>query len=107
MSSTVCSQTISRDSLCFSKEQSIKIMKDLKKGYICDSINNIMSLQIIEFRIIIINNNEIITISNEKNEELKKSLNYTNKKLKIMSKISKLGIPTAIVAGVIIGIAVN
>jgi len=82
-------------------------MKDLKKGYICDSINNIMSLQIIEFRIIIINNNEIITISNEKNEELKKSLNYTNKKLKIMSKISKLGIPTAIVAGVIIGIAVN
>ena len=102
---TVCSQTTSQDSLkCFTYEQARTIFKDLKKGQLCDSIRGIQSLQIVNFREIVTNNKESITLLTESNENISKKLNVANTKLKVQRRLTMFGVPVALGVGFVVGI---
>ena len=101
---TVYSQTTSRDSLCFSKEQAVKILQDIKRGEFCDSIRSIQSLEIVNFRTIVVNNKESIGLLTESNKSLSSDLDKTRLKLKLSTKLTTFGIPSALVAGFLVGI---
>lgn len=106
--STVYSQNISQDSLkCFTYSQAKIIFKDLKRGEICDSISQLQALQLINFKDIVGNKEEEISLLNSKISDQKKSLNTSNLKLKVSKKISKFGIPSALIGGFILGIYIN
>jgi hypothetical protein len=104
---TACSQHTSTDSLCFSKEQAAQILKDIKKGEICDSIRTNQALQIINFKDVVKKDNEIIHLHENRISVLEKDLNTANTKLKITKRIANFGIPIAIGGGFIIGILLN
>jgi len=100
MSSLIlCSQTTSTDSLSFSKEQAVKIMQDLKRLDLCDSINQNQELQIINFKEVLKVNDKIILENKERLAEVTKTLNNTKFKLKISKRLSTIGIPVAICGG--------
>lgn len=104
----VFSQTISSDSVkCFSYEQAKTIIKDLKKGRLCDSISQIQALQIVNFKEVIQNKNSEITIKNSQFSAKSKELKTANLKLKISKNLSKFGIPTALLGGFLVGILVK
>ncbi len=99
MSWTACSQTTSADSLCFSKEQAAKILKDIKRGQLCDSIVQSQELQIINFKTIIKNDNEQISLLTIDKLKKEKELKRAYLKLKISNNLVKFGIPVGIIGG--------
>ena len=105
-SSTAHSQTTSKDSLCFSKDQAAKILKDLKRGEVCDSIAQNQGLQIINFKEIVGKDKQQINLMKEHEMKLQEELNTTRLRLKINKKITSFGIPGAIAAGIIAGIII-
>ena len=106
-SSIVCSQTILTDSLCFSKEQAVKIMQDLKRLDYCDSITSNQQLQIINFKDVLKVNDAIILENTKRLSEVTKTLNKTNLKLKISKRLSTIGIPVAITGGFLLGFIIK
>lgn len=97
---TAFTQTISSDSIkCFTYEQSRKIIKDLKKGQLCDSISQNQALQIINFKSVVVNNDRQIEIKNGQISTQKTELNKKNLQLKVLKKVSKFGIPSAFLGG--------
>jgi len=105
---TVFTQTISRDSVkCFTYEQSRQIIKDLKKGQICDSISQIQSLQIVNFTQIVENKNQEITIKDSQIFDKEKKINGLNLKLKLSKNLTKFGLPTALLGGFFVGFLVK
>jgi len=105
---TVFTQTISRDSLkCFTYSEAKTIIIDLKKGVICDSISQIQGLQIVNFKEIITNKDEEIFIKNSQISDKEKNIKALNLKLKVYKKVSKFGIPTALIGGFFLGIYLN
>ena len=107
-SSIVYSQTTLTDSLkCFSYSQAKQIMKDLKRGEICDSISQNQELQIINFKSILSKSNEQINLLQTNNDELNKSLLNANRRLKMSVSLTKYGIPIGIGAGFIVGILIR
>jgi len=101
---TVFTQNISKDSVkCFTYEQTRQIIKDLKKGEICDSISQTQGLQILNFTKIIKNDEEVILLNNEKIVRQEKELNTLNRKFKFSKMTSKIGLPTVLIGGFFVG----
>jgi uncharacterized protein YjaZ len=108
LNSIVSSQIILNDSLtCFNKEQLKKIVKDLKKVEIQDSIIQTQQLQIINFKEVLKVDNSIIAENDKRLLELTKDLNKANLKLKISKRLTFVGVPIAITGGFILGILIN
>ena len=103
---TACSQTTLKDSLCFSKEQAAQILKDIRRGEICDSIAQNQGLQIVNFKTIIRKDQEQIIMMKNQEEKLQVELNKSNLKLKLNKRITSFGIPGAAAAGILIGILI-
>jgi len=104
MSSSIAySLTTSQDSLCFSKPQAAKIMKDLSRLNLLDSITQIQQLQIVNFKTIVMALNDKSNLLHSNLSESNKQLKAANLKLKISSKINKFGIPTIFIGGIIGG----
>lgn len=102
LNSIAFSQTILNDSLtCFNKDQLIKIVKDLKKVDIQDSIIQTQGLQIINFKDVLKVDKQIIQQKDERLLELTKSLKATNLKLKISKRLTFYGVPIAFGTGII------
>ena len=102
-SSTVCSQTTSNDSICFSNNQAKKIMKDLKRLSFCDSVAEIQALKIYNFEDMVAKDFEIIDLNNDKI----KRQNNKIKVLKMKLKISFVGVPVALLGGFVVGTALS
>ena len=101
---TVFTQPISTDSVkCFTYEQARQIIKDLKKGQICDSISELRGLQIVNFNKIIQNKDQEISIKDSQILDKKTELDKANLKLKVSKNLSKFGIPTALLGGFFVG----
>ena len=100
---TAYSLTTSQDSLCFSKPQAAKIMKDLSRINVLDSISQMQHLQIINYKTIVIALNDKSNIMYKKLEDSNKQLKTSNLKLKISTKINKFGIPSIFIGGIIGG----
>ena len=103
---TACSQTTLKDSLCFSKEQAAQILKDIKRGEICDSIAQNQGLQIVNFKTIVRKDQEQKIMMKNQEEKMQGELNKTKLKLKATSKIATYGIPGGIAVGILVGILV-
>tara|TARA_R110002126_G_scaffold57459_1_gene152224 strand:- start:122 stop:466 length:345 start_codon:yes stop_codon:yes gene_type:complete len=105
---TVFTQTISNDSLkCFTIKQSKQIIKDLKKGQVCDSITHIQALQLFNFKTILRNKGEEVGIKNKQILSKTKEVNTLNLKLKVSKSLTKYGIPAAFFGGFLVGILVK
>jgi len=78
-------------------------MKDLKRLDICDSITQNQALQIINFKSIAEKDKEEIKLHINKINNQEKEINKISLKLKISKKLTIIGVPTAIVGGVIGG----
>jgi hypothetical protein len=76
---------------------------DIKKGQLCDSISQNQELQIINFKQIVINDKEQISLLNDDNAKVRESLEKTKKVLAISKKVSFYGIPAALIVGFIVG----
>jgi len=98
---TVCSQRTSTDSICFSKDQAKKILKDLKRLDFCDSITINQERQIINFKAVLHTDSTIIAENNKRLLEVTKTLNKANLKVKVLKKISFFGVPIAFGGGII------
>jgi hypothetical protein len=100
---TLCSQNTSKDSLCFSKPQAVKILKDLKRLEYCDSITQNQAFQIINFKSISRKDFEIIALKNGKISRQEKEINTLGLKLKISKRLTLVGLPAAIIGGFLVG----
>jgi hypothetical protein len=101
--SILFSQTSSTDSVkCFTYDQVKIITAEIKKAEICDSIQKNQSLQIFNFKEIVLKDKEIITLHEEKIIDQNKSIRKLDLKLKLAKNISLVGIPAAFVLGFII-----
>lgn len=108
LNSTASSQIILNDSLtCFNEVQLKKIVKDLKKVEVQDSIIQTQQLQIINFKEVLTVDNKIIAENDKRLSELTKELNRTNLKLNISKKLTFFGVPIALGSGFILGILIN
>ena len=101
------SQTTSTDSICFSKVEAIRLFKDLKKLDVFDSIISNQSLQIYNFKEIVINDKQQILLHTNMIARKQKELNVTNLKLKISRKLSVIGIPVSVGLGLVVGILIS
>jgi len=108
LNSIASSQIILNDSLtCFNKDQLVKIVKDLKKVEVQDSIIQTQELQIFNFKEVLKVDIQIIAKKDERLSELTKSLNKTQLKLKISKRLTFYGVPIAITTGFLIGIVIT
>jgi len=106
--STAFTQPTSNDSIkCFTIEQVKQITKDLKKGFICDSIVQNQELQIVNFRDVLKVNDNIIVENNKRVLELTISVNNKQTKIDALKKVSLFGIPVAIGGGLFLGILLS
>jgi len=103
ISSTVCSQNILTDSICFSKEQAKTIIKDLKRLDLCDSITVIHTMQLTGYKKMIEGYNKEITIYKDHTQNLENEIKKVNLHLKAVKTVGKIGIPGAIAVGFLIG----
>ena len=102
LNSIASSQIILNDSLtCFNKDQLVKIVKDLKKVEVQDSIIQTQELQIFNFKEVLKVDIQIIAKKDERLSELTKSLNTTKLKLKISKRLTAFGLPISFVTGII------
>lgn len=100
---TVCSQTTSKDSISFSNYQAKKIMKDLKRLSVCDSIVENQTVQIFNFEDMLAKDFEIIALKEAK-------INRQNKQIKVLGlklKFSFIGVPVAFLGGFVVGTALS
>ena len=103
MSSIVCSQHISTDSLCFSKEEAAVIMKDLNKVPLQDSIIQNQALQILNYKAVDKNHIKEVNLVKSQLEKEQKENTLLHKKIKVSGFIVKFGLPTALIGGFLIG----
>lgn len=102
LNSIASSQTILNDSLtCFNEDQLKRIVKDLKKVEVQDSIIQTQELQIFNFKEVLKVDRQIIAKKDERLSELTKSLNKTQLKLKISKRLTFYGVPIAFGTGII------
>ena len=98
--SILLSQIISKtDSLCFSKEQAKIIMKDLKRVNLLDSIIDNQELQIVNFKEVLIKDNNLLQLKDERLADVTKTLRNTEIKLKISKQFTIYGVPFAFCGG--------
>ena len=108
LNSIAFSQIILNDSLtCFKEAELKKIVKDLKKVGVQDSIIQTQELQIINYKEVLKVDKQIISEKDKRLTELTKSLKTTNLKLKISKRLTFYGVPISLGAGIFLGILVS
>ena len=107
--STVYSQIISptENYKCFTYEECRVMFKDIKRANIGDSIIQNQELQIINYKTILSNSNEQISLLNGQVTNKQKELNTANLKLKISKRLTTFGIPISLGLGFIVGIIIK
>ena len=103
INSIAFTQTSSDSIKCFSYEQAREIANKLKKSSLCDSISQNQALQIINYKSVVSKDFEIIAIQAAKVDKQQKSIKSLGLKLKVSKRLTFLGVPTAIIGGLVGG----
>jgi len=100
----VCSQTTfqKEDSICFSGPDAKILIKDLKRGEICDSIMTTQQSLIEDMKSILKGYKEETDILIEQNAETERKLTVSNRKIKILGFTVKFGIPIGLATGFVL-----
>ena len=107
INSTAFTQTSSDSLKCFTYEQAREIANKLKKAHLCDSIAQNQALQIFNYKSVLDKDNKIIDLNNEMLDKQQKQIKVLGIKLKISKRLTFIGVPSAIIGGILIGMSIK
>lgn len=93
--------------ICYTTNQDKRALECLKTSISKDSLIQIQSLKILNYKNVVSIDRNIISLNETMIDDQKKSINKLNLKLEVSKKLTIIGVPTAVIAGFIAGYIIS